>query len=122
MIEQVLLYLISFSLFVVLQSLMINGINESCKGEKLVDGVTGKVSYQGMIFYELAPKFFDKYKSKWWSRPLWVCVKCMASFWGTVTFLPFVIYLFGFRWIELFVLCMDIFILVYLNYYFYKKA
>jgi|GEM_PF-2234799 len=122
MIVDVLLYLIAFSFFVVLQSLVINGIHDSCRGQKLVDGVTGKVDYQGMIFYELAPKFFEKYKTKKWSRPIWSCVKCMSSVWGAITFLPLIIWLFGWHWIELFILCMDIFILVYLNWFFYKKV
>lgn len=123
MIGEVLLYLVSFLVFSVLQAMMINGVHESFTGEKLAPDIKGEtpVPYQGMIFYMMAPKFFERNKNKYWAKPLWVCVKCMASVWGAVTYWPVVIWLFGFRWIEIFVFCGDVFILVYLNFLFYKR-
>lgn len=117
----ILYYIIGFLLFAVLQSLFINGIHESLKGQKLVDGISGKVQYQGMILYMIAPKILEKYKYRFWSKSLYTCVQCMGSTYGALTFWPLVIYLFGFHFIEIFVFIMDVFILVYLNRYFYNK-
>lgn len=116
-----LIYMVCFLLFTVLQAWCINGIHSCFKGNMLVDGVSGKVDYQGMVFYMMAPKFFESNKNKAWSKPFFSCVMCMASVWGALTFWPLVIYLFGFRWLELYVFGLDVFILVYLNKYFYSK-
>jgi hypothetical protein len=117
----ILLYLISFSVFVVLQSLAINGIYESFRGSAIKDDVSGKVSYQGMVFYMIAPKFFEKYKYKYWSKNIFSCIKCMSSTYGALTYFPFVVYVFGFRWIEVPVFLFDVFVLVTLNWMIYKK-
>ena len=121
MIEQILLYLISFGLFLVLQSLVINGIHECFRGEKLVDGISGKVDYQGMILYMIAPKIIEKYKRKFFSKNLYSCVKCMSSTYGAITFWPLVIYLFKWHWVEVPIFIFDVFSLVSLNWYIYKK-
>lgn len=121
MIEEVILYLVCFLIFVVLQSMAINGLHECFKGSKLVDGVSLKVDYHGMIFYMIAPKFFEKVKHRTWVKPLWGCVKCMSSFWGAITFWSIVLPVFGFHPIEILVFVFDAFILVYLNYFFYKR-
>jgi hypothetical protein len=121
MIEEIVLYLVCFLIFVVLQSMVINGIKECFQGSKLVDGVSGKVDYQGMIFYMIAPKFFERVKNRTWVKPLWGCVKCMSSVWGGITFWSIVLPVFGFHAIEILVFIFDVFILVYLNYFFYKR-
>lgn len=112
--------LMCFFIFVVFQSLVINGVYESFKGSKYVDE-NGKVTYGGMIFYNISPKFFEKVRFKWWVKPMWGCIKCMASVWGAITFWPTVIYLFGFLWVEIPIFIADVFMLVYLNYFFYKR-
>lgn len=122
MIINVLAYLICFSIFVVLQALFINGVYETFRGEKLVDGLSGKVDYQGMIFYMMAPKFFEKYKYREWAKPFWRCVKCMSSIWGGLTYWSVVLSIFGFHWIEILGFIFDVFILVYLNFYFFKRV
>lgn len=122
MIINVLVYLICFSIFVVLQSLTINGIHECFNGKKFVDGLSKKVEYTGEVLYMLAPEFFEKYKYRAWAKPLYRCVKCMSSVWGAVTFWPLVIFLFGFHFIELLVFVFDVFILVYLNFFFFKRV
>jgi hypothetical protein len=99
---------------------MINGVYESFKGSKHVDE-KGNVTYHGMVFYNLAPQFFEKYRYKNWVKPCWGCIKCMASVWGGITFWPVVVYLFGFHWVEIPIYVGDVFCLVYLNYFFYKK-
>lgn len=120
-IGDIILYLIGFSVFVTLQALAINGVKESLTGNILKDDINKKINYQGNILYMLAPKFFEKYKYRYWSRPLFSCVRCMSSVWGGLTYWPIVLIVFGFNWSEVLIFVWDVFILVYLNYYFYKK-
>lgn len=121
MIENYLYYIIYGFVFIVMQSLFINGVHECFKGSKLVDGITKKVDYQGMIFYLFAPEFFEKNKNKLWAKNLWTCVKCMSLPYGAITFFPMVIYLFGWHWEEIPFFVFDLFILVSTNWYIYKK-
>lgn len=99
-------YLLPFLIFVILQSLFINGVKE--------------LFNQDMIFYR-AKLFFDKHIDKFWHKPLYSCIRCMSGFYGALTFFPPVIYLFGFKWEQLFVFIFDVGILIYLNYFFYKR-
>ena len=99
-------YLICFSIFVVLQSLAINGIFEA--------------SREGMVIYPFRI-FLSRYISEYWMNPIFNCIRCMSSFWGAVTFFITVIPLFGFCWIELWGGALDVFILCSLNYFFYKR-
>lgn len=114
-------YLGGFAVFVVLQALAINGIKEALTGGLLKDDLSGKVTYQGNILYMIAPKFLEKHKHRYWSRPLWSCIRCMASFHGALTYWPVVIIFFGFNWIEVLVFVFDVFVLTTLNYLVYKK-
>ena len=122
MIEEIVLYLIGFGLFVVFQALIINVWHESFTGQKLVDGITGKISYQGMIGYMIAPEWIEKNKKKIWLKPIIGCVKCESSVIGGVIFWGTILPLFGFHFIEIWIWVMDVFILVYLNYFFYKRV
>lgn len=114
-------YIIGFCLFVILQALSINGVHESMKGSPIKDDINHKVSYQGNIVYMLAPRLFEKYKYRYWAKPIFSCVRCMASMWGSLTYWPIIIILFGFNWIEVMVFVWDVPILVSLNYWIYKK-
>lgn len=63
-----------------------------------------------------------KYKYNEWIRKSWgmACIKCSSSSYGPLTFIPTFIYIFGWQ-IELIPLVIfDIFVLVFLNYWFYK--
>lgn len=60
--------------------------------------------------------------SKWVRKPIIECVKCMASFWGTLTYWPIMLWVFGFEWWQIPVWIVDMIILVYVNYYWYKKT
>lgn len=121
MIVNVLLYLISFSVFVILQSLAINGWHECFTGEKLIDGVTKTIDYQGMIGYMIAPKWIEKNKRKAWLKPVIGCIKCESSVMGGITFWGAVIPIFGFHPIEILVFIFDVFILVSLNWFIFKR-
>lgn len=121
MIIEVLEYLICFSIFVVLQALAINGIYEAFRGNRFEDGVTKKVQYTGMVFYMMAPAFFERNKNKNWSKPFYSCIKCMASVYGAITFWSVVLSIFGFHVIEILIFIFDVCILCYLNFYFYKR-
>jgi hypothetical protein len=114
------LYILSFLLFTYLQALAINGVYEAFKGRCVNDMNNGNVC-SGNIFYKLNPLFFEKYKGKNWTLPLWGCVKCMASFWGSITYWGTVVSVFGFHTIEMWVWIWDIFILVSVNYFVYKS-
>lgn len=116
----ILILLLCFVVFAIVQALFINGVHECFRGKKIVDEA-GKVEYEGMIFYMMAPKFFEKHRHKQWSRPLWGCVKCQSSVWGALTYWPTVIYLFEFQWEQIFIFIIDVFMLVYLNAFFYKQ-
>jgi hypothetical protein len=104
----VLLWLLSFALFVLIQGVAINGLYESFS--------------DGQIFHKMAPKFIDKNRGKWWTKPLYSCTKCMASVWGTVLFWSAVIPIFGFAYYELLVWVIDIFVLVVVNFQIYKRS
>jgi len=99
-------YLFEFLVFTILQSLFINGIRETFN--------------EGMIFYRVK-LFIDKHVNEFWRKPLYSCVRCMSGLYGALTFFPLVIYLFGFRWEEILVFIFDVGILIYLNYFFYKR-
>ena len=100
-------YLLCFSVFVILQSLAINGLKE-CFNE-------------GHIFYG-AKQWMDKnIKAEWLKKEIYKCVRCMALIYGSISFWIFAIWLFGFNSIEVIVWVGDIFILVYLNFFFYKR-
>ena len=120
MIEEIVLYLVCFLIFVLLQSMAINGLHECFKGSKLVDGISGKVDYQGMIFYMIAPKFFERNKYRFWAK-VYTCVKCMSGWAGTVSFWSIVLPVFGFHCIEVVINIFDVLVLVSLNGYIYKK-
>ena len=114
------LYLVGFCLFVVLQSLAINGLYYAFQGGCVQDLHKGKVC-KGNVFYMVWPFFFERNKVKWWSSPLYSCIKCMSSVWGAITFWPIVVYLFRFHWIQIGIFLFDVPILCSLNYYIYKK-
>lgn len=92
-------------IFVLLQGLAINGF------QQVMDG--------GMIFNPYK-KWLQKQKS-WIGKPGGLCIKCLSSTGGTITFWPSALYCYGFHWFEIFVWIFDIFVLVYVNFYFYKK-
>lgn len=68
-------------------------------------------------------KEYEDYKySKWIRKPIIQCIKCMASFWGGLSYWPVVLFLFGFNWLEVPVFFADMFCLTYLNWVLYLKA
>lgn len=116
-----LLLLIAFSVFVCLQAVFINGVHESFKGSCLENDIKNGRICQGMIFYPVA-QYLEKHINKQWIlKPIYKCVRCMASLWGAITYWPVSISIFGFTGWQIPAFVIDVFILVYLNYYFYKK-
>lgn len=100
-------YIVCFLLFVICQSLAINGLKETFSKEH--------------IFYPIAKFMDEKISAEWIKKPVYKCVRCMSSVWGTVTFWGFVIPIFGFYKIEIPIFIFDVFMLVYINYFFYKR-
>lgn len=93
-------------IFVFLQGLAINGFHMAME--------------DGMILS--AYKRWLKKQKGWIGKPMGLCVKCSASVGGTIAFWPTCLFAFGFRPIEIFAWIFDVFVLVYVNYYLYKKA
>lgn len=112
--------IVGFSLFIIIQSLVINGIHYCFKFNCTDDIKTG-LTCGGNIFYKLAPKFFQKHKGQTWTLPLYACVKCQSSVWGTITFWSVIIPLLGFKPFEIIVWIFDMFALVSANWIIYKK-
>lgn len=100
--------LIALMIFLILQSFFINGVYYSFS--------------KGNVFNRINPEFFEKHKKKIWALPLWSCIRCMSSVWGTATFWIPVIYFFGFCPIEMYVFIIDIGCLVTLNWIVFKKV
>lgn len=96
----------AFILFVFCQAFFINGWNASLDTE--------------MIFNPLK-KWVTKVLGGFWSKPIVGCVKCMASFWGSVTYWPVVVFLFGFHCWQLGLFVADVFILIPVTWIIYKK-
>jgi len=118
--QDILLYLIGFGIFVFLQALFINGVYELMRGKCVNDLNTG-LKCDGNLGYKIFGKWIEKSKDKWYSNPIYSCVKCMASLWGAITFFPTVIYLFGFHWIEIPIWAFNSIILITVNYWIFKK-
>ena len=98
---------ICFVIFIFVQSIFINGV-KSCFDK-------------GMIFEKAGIWLEQAIKNEWVKKPVFKCVKCMASVYGAATFWPLVLYLFGFSIIEIYVFIIDVFSLVVLNFWIYKK-
>jgi hypothetical protein len=75
--------------------------------------------------FETVVCFYKEYKqyrfSKWVRKPLIECVKCMASFWGTLLFWPSSLWAYGFHSWELGVWALNCFSLVFVNAYLHNK-
>lgn len=112
--------ILSFCLYLPVQALCINGIRELFTGGCIDDMNKGR-RCSGNLFYSIAPKFLEKNKHKTWSKPLFSCVKCMSSVYGTIMYWIPVIWFFGFSWIEIFGWFVNMFCLVILNWIVYNK-
>lgn len=118
--SDILCLLICLSMFIVMQAFFINGVYELFKGS-CVNVLDRGLVCDGNLGYKLGQPFFEKHKAKTWAKPFFACIKCMASFWGLLTFWPLVIYIFGFRWEEIPVCVFDLCALISVNWLIYKK-
>ena len=96
---------------------------------KLNEGFKFGLASEWMQFHKVEGKEFYvlykeevKYKFNSWVRKSvgMSCIKCAASFYSLITFIPTFIYIFGFRWEILPLFVFNIFSLVYINYFLYK--
>lgn len=99
--------LVMFLIFCLVQSMAIVGLRNCFSDNEIFSGVA---------------RFVKWVLGEYWSRPFVSCVKCMASVWGSATFWPPVIHFYGFNWFEIYVWIIDMFVLVFLNYFLYKRA
>jgi hypothetical protein len=116
----IILYLVGFCLFLIVQSLSINGWHECFQGKKWKDIEKGDMS-SGNIFYKISPSFFERHRGKAWTMCLWGCVRCESSVIGSITFWGSIVPVFGFHWIEILPYVFDLFALVSINWIIYKK-
>ena len=74
---------------------------------------------ESFSFYKVFPQYrFSKYLR----MPIIQCIKCMSSFWSTVlTFLPPMLYFFGFQWWILPLWIVNMFALTYVNKLLYRS-
>jgi len=119
-IGDIVLYAISYAIFLVIESLAINGWHEACRGSCVQDLHKGKVC-SGNIIYKLNPSFFEKNRGKTWFLPLFGCVRCESSAIGGLIFWPTVLFLFGFHFFEIFLYILNTCALTTLNYWVYKR-
>jgi len=101
----IILGLCAFGIFSLLQGIVIIGIKGSMDEGQILHGYFKRVS-----------------KLNFFSKPLGTCIKCMASVYGSLLYWPCVLLAFGFDWWQLPVWVADIFALVYINFYLYKKG
>ena len=99
--------LLCFGVFCFLQALFINGVKGAMD--------------EGMIL-EGFKKYVQKKLGDYWSKSWVGCIRCMASGWSAVTFWPAVLIGFGFEWWEVPLFVANVFILVCVNFYIYKKT
>lgn len=92
-------------IFVLFQGLAINGFQQAME--------------EGMIFNPYK-KWLQKQKH-WIGMPMGLCVRCMSSTGSVVTFWPAVLYRYGWHPTEVFAWVFDIFVLVSINFWIYKK-
>jgi hypothetical protein len=112
--------IIEFAVFVLLQAIFINGVYQAFSGKCTEDIERGTVC-NGLLLFPIALLMDKKIKQDWIKKPLYKCVRCMASVWGALTYWPAVMMMFGWNWKEVPVFVFDVFILVIVNFYIYKK-
>lgn len=106
-------YIAAFFLFAVLQSIFTNGIYNAMEKGNVLAFIKEELT-------AATPETKYKYGS-WIRKSIGLqCVKCGSSFWSPVTFIPFFIYVFGFKWEGIPILLFDICVTSYTNFYFYK--
>lgn len=101
-----LVLLLSFFVFCVIQAMFINGVKSCFEKE--------------MIFNKLG-EWLKSRLGEWWYKPIAGCSRCMSSIWGAVTFWPVFLIRFGFEWWQVPLFVANVFILVYLVYFLYKR-
>jgi len=104
---EIMFYIISFFIFLVLQAIFINGLHIAMgEGYPL----------------HFIKKAFSTSKNEWLKKSVGgSCIKCMGSSWGIATFSLTFIYLFGLKLEVIPLAIFDAIALIYLNYSLYKE-
>lgn len=92
-------------IFVILQGLAINGFQLATDDGMILEGY----------------KKWLKKRKTWVGKVGGLCIKCAASLGGSITFWPSALYAFGWKPIELFAWVFDMFVLVAVNFWIFKK-
>jgi hypothetical protein len=98
--------IVEFLLFAFAQSIVILGI--------------ANASEKGYIL-ERPSEMIRRVLGPVWSKPIIGCVRCMSSFWGSATYWPVVIWKYDFHGWQFGIWVADVFALVYLNWFLYKR-
>jgi hypothetical protein len=105
-----------FILMMFVQAIFINGLHIAFKG--YIDDEGKK--HGNILFMIVSYRTYGK--NYYWTKPLWDCIKCMASVWGTVSF-GLLCYCFGWDVWNFAGVCawlVDVIGLIYLSYFLYK--
>lgn len=111
----------SFTLFICLQALFINGLHRTFRYECVDNDIKRGRVCTGLIFKNLAIWMDEHIKYDFVKKPIYKCVQCMSSVWGAITYWPAVLILFGWGWEEVPVFIFDVFILTIVTFQIYKK-
>lgn len=120
----ILIYAVLFLILIYCQSLFINGISYCFKIEPKKDLEGKMIGIDGGIFHKISFWINEREKNWFWGfirKPLFACIRCMASFWGTLTYWSVALTVLGYHWQEVTFWIFDIGILISLNWIVYKK-
>lgn len=102
----IILGMLAFLVFCILESLVINGIRSTTE--------------KGMIF-EKPALWVQKKLGPFWSHPVVGCIKCSGLSYGGLMFWPAVLQAFGFHWWQVPLYFVNALILSVISWYFYKR-
>ena len=97
---------VTFLLFVLVQGLFIVGV-KSC--------------FEEWMILEKPALWVKRKLGPYWSKPFVGCIRCMSSVYGFITYWPAVIFVYGFDVWQIPVFIVDVFVLVYVTWFLYKK-
>jgi hypothetical protein len=98
--------LIVFLLFVICQGAFIVGL---------------KSTFEEKMILEKPAKWIRETLGEYWSKPFVGCIRCMSSVYGFITYWPAVLYEYGFHFWQVPAFIFDVFVLVYVTWFLYRK-
>jgi hypothetical protein len=103
----ILLYLLCFLVFAILQAYFINGVKASMDEGMILEGYL---------------KWVKRTFNSFWQKPLGTCLRCMASTGSAVTFWPTALWIFGYNHWMIPIFMADVFIVLIISWLIYKNV